>query len=43
MISSFTDGPVNFNPTGPSEDQSEKFISSTEIRLIRNEEVINST
>ena len=29
VISSFADGPVNFNPTGPVEDQTQKLISST--------------
>ena len=43
VISSFADGPVNFNPTGPAEDQTQKLISSTGIRLIKNEEAINST
>lgn len=31
VTSSFADGPVNFNPTGPVEDQVQKLISSTEI------------
>ena len=26
VISSFADGPVNLNPTGPSEDQTQKLI-----------------
>jgi len=26
----FADGPVNFNPTGPVEDQTQKLISSTD-------------
>ena len=29
VISSSADGPVNFNPTGPAEDQTQKLISST--------------
>ena len=29
MISSFADGPVYFDPTGPAEDQTQKLISST--------------
>ena len=29
VTSSFADGPVNFNPTGPVEDQAQKLISST--------------
>jgi len=29
VTSSFADGPVNFNPTGPVEDQTKKLISST--------------
>ena len=32
VISSFADGPVNFNPTpGPVEDQTQKLISRTEV------------
>ena len=31
VISSFGDGPVNFNPTGPAEDQTQKLILSTEL------------
>ena len=27
----FADGPVNFNPTGPAEDKTQKLISSTEL------------
>ena len=34
VISSFADGPVNLNPTGPSEDQTQKLIQSTERPLI---------
>ena len=30
VISSFADGLVNLNSTGPSEDQTQKLISSTE-------------
>ena len=30
VISSFADGPVNFNSTGPAEDQIQKLISSTD-------------
>ena len=30
VISSFADGPVNFNPTGPVADQTQKLISRTE-------------
>ena len=30
VISSFADGPENFNPTGPVEDHTQKFISSTD-------------
>ena len=30
VISSFADGPVNFNTTGPVEDQIQKLISRTE-------------
>ena len=30
VISCFADGPVNFNPTGLVEDQTQKLISSTE-------------
>jgi len=30
-ISSFVDGPVNFNHTGPEEDQTQKLISGTGI------------
>ena len=29
VISSCADGPVNFNPNGPAEDQTQKLISST--------------
>ena len=29
MTSSFADGPVNFKPAGPVEDQAQKLISST--------------
>ena len=29
VISSFADGPVNFNPNGPAEDQTQKLISRT--------------
>ena len=29
--SSFADRPVNFNPTGPAEDQTQKLISSTDL------------
>ena len=35
VISSFADGPINFNPTGPSEEQTQKLISSIDIRLIK--------
>ena len=31
VISSFADGPVHFNPTGPGEDQTQKLILSTEL------------
>ena len=31
VISSFGDGPVNFNPTGPAEDQTQKLMLSTEL------------
>ena len=31
VTSSFADGPVNFNPTGPVEDQTQKLISSTDL------------
>ena len=34
VTSSFADGPVNFNPTGPVEDQVQKLISSTAMREI---------
>ena len=30
VMGSFADGPENFNPTGPAEDQTQKLISSTE-------------
>ena len=30
VVSSFADGPVNFNPTGPVEDQIQKLILRTE-------------
>ena len=30
VTSSFADGPVNFKPVGPVEDQTQKLISSTE-------------
>ena len=30
VISSFAHGPVNFNPTGPVADQTQKLISRTE-------------
>lgn len=30
VTSSFADGPVNFDPTGPVEDQNQKLISSTD-------------
>ena len=32
VTSSFADGPVNFNPTGPVEDQTQKLILSTAVR-----------
>ena len=31
VINSFADGLVNFNPTGPVEDQTQKLISSTAV------------
>ena len=31
VISSFGDGPVNFNPTGPAEDRTQKLMLSTEL------------
>ena len=34
VISSFADRPVNFNPTGPAEDQTQKLISSTKSPFI---------
>jgi len=40
VTSSFADGPVNFNPTGPVEDQTQKLISSTEFLLSLNSTVI---
>ena len=30
VIGGFADGPENFNPTGPGEDQTQKLISSTD-------------
>ena len=33
VIRSFVDGPVNFNPSGPVEDQTQKLISSTDNNL----------
>ena len=30
VIRSFADGPENFNPTDPAEDQTQKLISSTD-------------
>ena len=33
VIRSFADGLVNFNPTGPAEDQTQKLISSTDNNL----------
>ena len=33
VISGFADGPVNFNPTGPAEDQTQKLILSTVIYM----------
>ena len=34
VISSFADGPVKFNPTGPAEDQNQKLILSTGRRTV---------
>ena len=33
VIRSFADGPVNFNPSGPAKDQTQKLISSTDNNL----------